>query len=341
MGPSPILAAPGLRTSVRVGWRGGVATALAVVIDRPALWLLGALGYLLRGGAVILTLAILVLPSPISIRLMLGSYLGSFGFTSEFYIVVGAGLGLLLAVMIVAMFMTALVEIAAFERFVGARDDRADGGSLVRPDTRQRRRLIGAMVIIQLVAVLVLAAAAIPLLVMAGQAIYEELMRPNLAAGALYDRVLAQLSLPLFGLLVALVLVEMVSAVAHRRLMVRAYGLAGSAAAHAADSRSMLFSALAALASGLVRPFLRPLSTVPTAILGWLAMLAVLAPLGWALALAWGTVRVQFLAGFSIEAVPALAVAAALLSVVWLGGLVLAGIASAIRAGLWTSEELR
>jgi hypothetical protein len=341
MGPSQILVAPGLRTSARVGWRGGVAAALSIVLERPGLWVLGALGYLLRGGALLLTLAIFVLPSPISVRLMLGSYLGSFGLTSDFHVVIGAGLALLLAVALLSMLVSALVEMAAFERFLGAREHPEGAGPLVDLSSRQRRRLIGSMVIVQLVALFALAIAAVPLLVMAGQATYEELMRPNLAGGALYDRVLAQLSLPLFGLLVMLVVVEMVTAVANRRLMVQAYGLAGSSAAQDAGARSVLAGAIIALAHGLLRPFVRPLSTLPTAILGWLAMLAVLAPLGWALALAWGTVRVQFMAGLTLEALPVLLLAAVLLSVVWLGGLAVAGIASAIRAGLWTSEELR
>ena len=275
MGPSQILVAPGLRTSAGPGWRAGVAAALSVVAERPSLWLLGALGYLLRGGAVLLTLAILTLPSPISIRLMLGGYLGSYGFTHDFYIAVAAGLALLLCLVAAAMVTSAVADIVAFERFLRAPSARsALGAQPVRPSAVGRRRLIGGMVIVQLVGFLVLVAAAVPLVVMAGQVTYEELMRPNLAGGALYQRVLAQLGLPLFALLVALVVVEMVSAIACRRLMCHAYGLAGSSAADPARSRGMTMSALAAIGHGVRRPFVRPLSTVSTTLLGWLAMLA-------------------------------------------------------------------
>jgi ABC-type uncharacterized transport system permease subunit len=52
-------------------------------------------------------------------------------------------------------------------------------------------------------------------------------------------------------------------------------------------------------------------------------------------------VRVQYLAGISPAAVPGLLLVTGLLCVAWLGGLAMAGFASALRAALWTSEELR
>jgi hypothetical protein len=342
MGPSPTLVAPGLRTAARTGWRGGVATAVHVVATQPSLWLLGALGYLLRGGAIVVTLAILVLPSPVSVRLMLGGYLGSFGLTPQFWLAAGIGLALLAVIVLLALVVTAALEIAAFERFVAAEQAR----SVVHRDARRpsgpaRRRLLGALVLVQLAGVVVLLVAALPMVMTAVQATYEELMRPSMGGGMLYDRVLARMAEPLFGWLVALVAVEMVGAVASRRLLARGFGLRPELDGRAARSRSTIAATSMALGAGLARPIMRPLTTLPTAFVGWLAMLAVLVPLGWGLALAWQAVRAQFLRDFEAAALSEMLVAAALLSLTFLAGVALAGFASAVRCGLWTSEELR
>ncbi|CAN5688885.1 hypothetical protein BH23CHL7_BH23CHL7_13750 [soil metagenome] len=344
MGSSPTtLVAPGLRTAARTGWRGSVAGALHVVASQPALWLLGALGFLVRGGAILLTLAILVLPSPVSVRLMLGSYLGSFGLTPEFWLALAVGLALLGAGVVLALVVSAAVEIAAFERFVAAEPaPLSDAPVASRLTPAARRRLLAALVGVQLVGVALLAAAAVPIVVTAVGATYEELVRPSLAGGALYGRVLSKLGEPLFGWLVVLVVVEMVGAAASRRLLARSLGLAGGGAGAGLERwRSVFVAVPVAIGAGLMRPIRRPLSTLPTALLGWLATFAVLAPLGWLLALAWEATRVQYLGGASLVAVPGLLLVAALLCVVWLGGVAMAGFASAVRCALWTSEELR
>jgi hypothetical protein len=342
MGPPQTLVAAGMRTPARLAWRGGVASAVDVVAHRPSLWLFGMLGYLSRGGAVLLTLAILVLPTPVSVRLMLGGYLGSFGFTPDFYIVFGLALGGLAALALGAVLVSALVEVAAFERYLGWHSvERESGEVSPRLAGRERRRLVGALILLQLSGLAVLAVAALPLVLAAGQATYMEIMRPNLAGGALYDRVLAQLGEPLFLLLVALIAMEMVLAVASRRLLSRAHGLHGPVAAGPGLRRAVVVEAAGAARAGLLRPLVRPLSTLPTALLGWAAMLSVLLALGWALPLVWGSVRAEFLAGPAPERAPGMLLMAALLCVVWLGGLALAGLISAFRAALWTSEELR
>lgn len=342
MGPSPTLVAPGLRTADRVRWTDRVtATALAVK-SQPGLWVLGGLGYLLRGGAVVLTLAILVLPSPVSVRLMLGTFLGSSGLTPQFYVVAGFALGLLALLALLGTIGSAFIEVASFERLV-SRGSPLDGlgRGTTRPGPSGRRRLLAALVLVQLAGLLTLALAAVPVFSLAAEATFNELMRPNLAGGALYDRVLGQLGRPIFGLLIAVVIVEMVTAVASRRLIGQAYGLAGTAAAERQARRSAVWQAASALAAGLIRPIIRPLPTLPTAILGWLVMLAVLAPLGWALALVWSVVRTGLLAGPADAGWLAAVSLAGLLSATWLAGLACAGIASAVRAALWTTEALR
>ncbi len=310
-----------------------MATTVAAVKGRPGLWVLGVLGYLLRGGTLVLTLAILVLPSPISVRLMLGTFLGSSGFTPEFYVAVGIALGLITLLTLLGTVVGAFIEVASFERLAGQ--------MATRPSRSGHRRLLASLVLVQLAGLAALVLAAVPVFVLAAEATFSELMRPNLAGGALYDRVLAQLGGPLLGLLIAVVIVEMVSAVASRRLMAHAYGFAGSAAAERQARRSAVRQAASAIAAGLVRPIIRPLATLPTALLGWLVMLAVLVPLGWALVLVWSVVRAALLAGPADAGWLTILALTVLLNAVWLAGLACAGVASAIRAALWTTEALR
>lgn len=319
-----------------------MAATLAAVKDRPGLWVLGGLGYLLRGGTLVLTLAILVLPSPISVRLMLGTLLGSSGFTPQFYVAVGIALGLITLLTLLGTVVGAFIEVASFERLLSSGAPLHSAGRMAtRPSRPGHRRLLASLVLVQLAGLAALVLAAVPVFVLAAEATFSELMRPNLAGGALYDRVLAQLGGPLFGLLIAVVIVEMVSAVASRRLMAHAYGFAGTAAAERQAQRSAARQAASAIAAGLVRPIIRPLATLPTAMLGWLAMLAVLVPLGWALALVWSVVRAALLAGPADAGWLTILALTVLLNAVWLAGLACAGVASAIRAALWTTETLR
>jgi hypothetical protein len=145
--------------------------------------------------------------------------------------------------------------------------------------------------------------------------------------------VLGQLGGPLFLLLAVLVVVEAASATAKRRLLRGALG---------ADAP---IPALTALLVGLGRPLARPLSTLGTAALGWLTSAIVLLPALWAVGLAWQAVRAALLdpqrlaAGGADTGLAALAVLA--LCAAWLAALALAGVSSAIRAGLWSAEEAR
>ena len=57
---SHVLVAPGLRTAAHPGWRAGVSTAVSAVARQPSLWLLGIVGFCLRGGILVLILPIIV-----------------------------------------------------------------------------------------------------------------------------------------------------------------------------------------------------------------------------------------------------------------------------------------
>lgn len=295
-----------------------MTSGVGAVLSRPSLWLLGALGFMVRGGIVLLALPVLILPSPVALRVLLGDNLTSTGFTAGFYVMLAVAAALLVALALAVLVVIARVELAAFERLRGRR-------------VVERRGLLGSLFTVQLIGLCALVAAAIPLVVGAVSVTYAELIRPTLGA-PLYDRVLGQLGGPLFLLLAVLVLVEIASAVASRRLMLAA-DRAGSAVG----------SPLTAVLIGLGRPVIRPLPTLATALIGWLVTLGLLAPAVWALDLAWGTARGALLSTQSLpggEQVGSL-IAVMALCAAWLLTLAAAGLASALRAGLWSSEEQR
>ena len=332
MGPSPTLVHTGLRTSASAGWWVSVGRALATVAGTPALWLLGALGFLLRGGIVLLVVPVLVLPSPVAVRLLIGDNLGSAGLSPAFYLLVAVGAAALVALVLAGLLVAAYVEIASFERFMVARQV-TDGAqpATARLDGGARQRLVTGLFTVQLLALSGLVAAAIPLVAGAVQVTYAELLRPSQVGGGLYERVLGQLGGPLTLLLGVLLLVELVSAVASRRLLRGAFANGGGP------------SPLRAVVGGLGSPLRRPLSTLGTALIGWAISLGLLLPVLWAIGLAWQVTRAALL---EPQALSGAGLAGAVLAVivlcaVWLGGLALAGLAAALRAGLWSVEELR
>ena len=292
---------------------------MAVALTTPALWLLGALGFLVRGGILVLIVPVLVLPSPVALRLLVGENLTSTGFTPGFYAIVALAAAVLVAAVLIGLLAAAHAEVAAFARFTS---DEPAGG---------RRPLATAVFIVQLVALCVLVAAALPLVSGAIDATHAELLRPSLGGG-LYERVMAQLGAEIYLLLAVLVVVEAASAVATRRLLAGGFGRA-----------SAIGSPLSALLDGLGRPLLRPLTTIGTALTGWLVTIGLVLPALWAVGLAWQSTRGALLAtplSGGGEEVGAL-LAVLVLCAAWLAALALAGLAAAVRAALWTTEELR
>lgn len=342
MGSSRILVAPGLRTDPRAGWRSGVASALAVAVSRPSLWFVGGLGFTLRGGLVFLLAAMVVLPTPVELRILLGSNLGSAGLTPGFVALLGvtAALGVLLLLGVLAIL--AHLELATFERLVTSSetDEQRDGRPAVVPTRSARRWLVGGVFSVQLLAVGALAVAAIPLVSAIIDVAYQEIVRPSLG-GTIYTRVLAGVREPLFVLVAAVVGIEMVSALATRRLLVRGYGLSSTPPAR---GLAMVRAVPAAIAWSLSRPLRRPVSTLATLLLVWLATVAALVPLGWGIAAAWQSVRGAYLGVASFSDTSAL-VGAGLVTLAlvatWIMALLVGGFVSALRAALWSANGLR
>jgi hypothetical protein len=324
---SRILAAPGIRTAVYPGWRARLSTALASVVDRPSLWLFGVLGFSLRGGILLLTLPIIVVPTPVEVRLLLGDYLGTSGFSQHFWFESGVVAFIAAAATLMVLSVIARLEVAAFARL-----PIVDEGSARRLSHRAFVPVLGVQFLGFLVALL----SAAPLAKAAIEISYAEIVRPTSSA-PIYERVVGALGPRLFLFAAAIVLIELVSALATREILAR------SLRAIPTDGADpwLLFRAFGAALGRVIRS---PVRILATAVFGWAVAVALLAPGVGVVVLAWAGTRGVFLTSVSLAdlgddlgmALMAFALAAAFAVAMALGGF-----ASALRAAVWSVDRLR
>jgi hypothetical protein len=310
--------------------------AVSAVATHPRLWLNGMIGFSLRGGVVLLTVPIIVLPTQVEARLLIGDHLGSTGFTPGFWGLLAAAATLAALLTVAVLLVLARVELTSFERLIGRFPEREIMATDPSQGTGGSRTLLLRLLGVQVLAFVALMVAAAPAAWAAAQKSFDEITRPSSSA-PIYERVLGQIGGQLFLFLVALVVVEMISALATRELLVRASGWRDLPA----HGRLWV---LPALVSAVVRPFRAPLRTVGTAVLSWAITLAVLVPAIWAITTAWAAVRGAYLTSVSLSDVDAdvgMLLAALGLSAAFVLAFVLAGFASALRGALWSVDRLR
>jgi hypothetical protein len=185
---------------------------------------------------------------------------------------------------------------------------------------RQRRTVVPRLFIVQALALLAILVAAVPLAASIGQAALQEILLPS-STDTVYLRIARDVAVPFIGWISAIVVIEAVSATFTRSVLAGAFGLA----AHAHIGR-------------------HPLRAVLVAVIGWLLFIVAVAVAILALALAWDAVRSVFLtSGFSggMREVVSAVLVALLFATVFTGALVLCGLVSTIRAGLWSLASLR
>jgi hypothetical protein len=317
-----VLVAPGLRTLPATGLRARLGTALAVVAADPRLWLLGAAGFMLRGGIVVLVAPMLVLPTQVEIRLLLGDYLGTSGFTPSFFgLLIGAAI-VAAAILVAIVVILARLELALFDAV--AANARVDGPARATPASRGA--LLARLVTVQAWTLIAVIAAALPLAFAIGDSAYAEVIRPTSTA-PIYERVLTSVGLPLTAFVVAILVIEALSAVISRRL------LAG---------RDRSVGLRRAAAEALRRSLRSPVRTLSTAVSGWLIAIAALAPVVALIVFAWQPVRRAFLSTVSAADVadPRSLLAAVVLAGTLVVGVAVAGLMSAVRSAIWTVDSV-
>jgi hypothetical protein len=327
----------GTRTPPATGIVGTAAAALVVVVGRPSLWVLGALAFVARGGILAMALPIVTIPSPVVLSVVFREQLTASGLVVS----PASATALMIATALLlagALLLAAYADVAMFERFVGdPESEELRRGRVGRtPTGSARRALVLAIAATQAMLLLPAGIAAAITASRVEAAVIAELRSPSDLAVPLFVRVLDAVREPVVVVIALLVLADLAAALTSRSLLTAAFAVDPDARPPRSEVR--------AVARGLGRIVARPLRTLATFLLAWMVRLAVLVPILWALAIGWDGVRGSFLTAAGLAEPEALAVALASVGVfaaIWVAGIVLAGWASAVRAGLWSADALR
>lgn len=335
---SGVPVAPGMRTSEGRGVAAVVSVATDAVVADPGIWLLGILGAAVRGGTLVLALPIMTIPSPVLLSVLFREQLGTSGPTQAFGVMAFV-LALLSAIgVLVALLVSAWCDLTAFERII--RSDAASDLRLGRtprvlgPEERRGMWLwVAAIQAVALIPMLVLVWAIVGSL---QGAVTTEVQQPTDLATPLVVRVLGGFGPILLVMLVLVAIAEVVVSTATRRLLTARVGCLPDGIGERTETRLVI--------AGGLRAVTRPARVWPVAILSWSVGIGAL-----------GIALVADMVGWSLTR-PALDVVAAgsgsngaigpaimigVMSAIWLGGLVLLGLAGAFRSAMWTMETLR
>jgi hypothetical protein len=313
-----------MRTAAHPGLKARVALAFSMVMEQPRLWAFGALGFSVRGGIAVLLAPVIVLPTQVEVRALLGNSLGSAGFTVGFWFLVAGAAAITTALILLVVFGLARLELASFQRL--------DGVGLPQPN---RERAMFRLFAVQLLTVIALAAAAVPLALSVGHVAYDEIIRPS-STLPIYSRILSGVTGPLVFFVVAIFVLEALSSIATREVLAHASRLSTSGT----RTRTAF---LGTLGAALARPLRSPVRTIATAAIAWLATAVALVPAAWLIGLAWRPVRATFLTSLSfgdLHSDLGMYLVAVGLAGAFALALLATGFASALRGALWSVERL-
>ncbi|OGO53818.1 MAG: hypothetical protein A2V85_17490 [Chloroflexi bacterium RBG_16_72_14] len=300
----------------RARWRATLGAAFVTTLVRPASWAFGLAGFLAGGGLVIVAWPILVLPTPTGLQNALGGPVSTLVF---------GGVSPTLALLFLAAFVV-LVTAVVGGTWVGAWAERqgiavtleaaADEGlaASTLPDDAPGP---GGVALVRLLSLL-------PVLVVLGyawapvyDAAYRQLILPDELTTPLPIRVMRDVPELIAAVLITWLLSDAAAAVAVRRLLLERRGV------------------LRAWALGWLDLVRRPGRVLGAALAGLAVLVLLLGPSLLASSVGWSRVRDVVVDGRS-----PLATLMVVLTWVamWLGGLVLAGVAAAFRSAAWTFE---
>jgi len=311
----------GPRRGARVSWLRAARAAATIAVERAPVRVLGLLAFLARGGIALLALPIWVVPTVIGIANWVSpTSVTAAGPTARLVVLVAAVVAAGALAVLAGTLIGGAAE-AALHRATaapGAADPEAGVANLPTGSLGARGALRVAA--IRLVLVVPVAAAlvfAVPPLFEAG---YREVTFPSDLRTPLVLRIFLGAPVASWSIVVAWLLGEVVGGLASRRAILLAQPVP---------------RALAGALLDLVR---RPRTTLLTLIAGVAGSAVLIAPGMLAVGVTWERAQrtLEEGAGFGAELLVAVALAAT-----WLGTLVLAGLAAAWRAALWTCEVLR
>jgi hypothetical protein len=284
--------------------------ALLATLEHPGDWVAALTGFLARGGILAFLLPIVVLPTPAGIQVEIAPLLVPFVFgqvspgLSTLAAIVG---GLVVAWLFLGGLVGAWADATLARRVAGAPPD---------PRPAITFTVVTARLLAHLPLVLALVWGAARIVATT----YAELLTPFEVSTPLAIRVIAGAPDAIAAVALAWLLGEAAGGLAVREVV-----LGGR-------------SALAAAVLGWVGLVGRPIGSVVALVIGTVALVVAVVPAIVAASAAWSQVRVLLYDGGEPAA---LVLVLAAFVALWLGGLVLAAVATAFRSALWTAEWLR
>ena len=307
-----------------VAWPRAMAAASAVAVSQPRLWVFALLAFLARGGLVALVIPMLVLPTFVGLSNTVGpTSVTAAGPTPRLVAMLATWLGVALGAIVAGTLIAATAEVALHRATVAPEAGRMGSGFLFRmnaaaaPASRGTALRVAMVRLVLLLPVALALVAAVPAWV---QVAYRELLLPTDLAVPLPVRVIAGAPLLAAVVVAAWLAAEVLGGLAARRIALHGASVAG---------------ALGAAVGDVARAPASALLTLTLAIGGTLLLLV---PAIVVVADAWDHARIALVDGRDGVGVIA---ATLVLIAAWAGCLVVAGIAAAWRAVLWTADLAR
>jgi len=287
-------------------------------LHRPWWWVVGLAGFLARGGIVLFSLPIVVLPSVVGLTTFIDpNSITAAGLAPRFVALLAAVVGLIAGAVLLGTLVAAATDRVLVRAVVGEGGDSAGSGpeDPTSGPPEAGRPGLGRLLVIRLVSLvpfgLGLAIGGLRL----GQVGYQELILPSDSTTPFVIRVLRDAPEIVALLLLTWLASELLGAVAVRVALL--------------DGRTAAGSLGGGIAWILRRP-VRSLATLGATVIGSLILVG---PAIVIVAIAWDRVRTVFME--SIDPVAMFAVAV-VLGAVWTLGLTLAGAAAAWRSATWS-----
>ncbi len=283
---------------------------------------MGMIGFALRGGILLLILPVLILPTAIEVRFLIGGNLNSTGLTGEFYLIIALAGAVTLGLALLILYTLARCELATFTRFVNSAQPSVAHAWLApgRMSEAEQGRVTSRLFIVETMTLVAILVALLPVAAVLSQSIVAEIVLPS-SAESIYVRIFNDAAPMVALFVVLLIVIEAVSAVVVRRVLAGAYGLR----AHNRLQR-------------------HPLRVIGVCLFGWSLFIGAIAISDVVLSVTWQAVESAFLStglsGGLLEIVSALLVAL-LFGGIFAACLFLCGLVSTVRSGLWTFASLR
>lgn len=296
-----------------------LVASLLMVLERPGTWPPALLGFLVRGGLLVVLAPIIVLPSAIGLANILAPLLSSalLGGLTPVVLVVVFGVAAVGLAWIVGGGLLAAVMEAASVRLAAGEADRGPAGAGVTEDPSDSRDVAWRILAVRLVAHIPLALALVWAAGRVVAVVYREFTVPVDTVTPLILRVARAMPESIALVVVAWLVGEIIGGLAARRVILADDG------------------ALRSLRWAISRLVRHPLRTAAAAIVPLAALIVVLVPSAAAASAAWWAIRIAL-----VDDLPAVVtlLAVVLLVVVWGGQLVLLGLIAAWRGSTWTLE---